>query len=69
MVNECYWIVIFKIIFAQNDFTLSKGNKCNYVYVMDRLQTSGELQDKTSFIDPSTNVDLLKGCSLDYLLL
>jgi hypothetical protein len=34
--------------------------------VMDRLQTSGELQDKTSFIDPST---LLKGCSPDYLLL
>jgi len=29
---------------------------------MDRLQTSGELQDKTSFIDPSTGVDLLKGC-------
>jgi hypothetical protein len=25
---------------------------------MDRLQTSGELQDKTSFIDPSTGVDL-----------
>ncbi len=37
--------------------------------VMDRLQTSGELQDKTSFIDPSTGVDLLKGCSPDYLLL
>jgi hypothetical protein len=36
---------------------------------MDRLQTSGELQDKTSFIDPSTGVGLLKGCSLDYLLL
>jgi hypothetical protein len=39
------------------------------VAVMDRLQTSGELQDKTSFIDPSTGVDLLKGCSPDYLLL
>jgi hypothetical protein len=38
-------------------------------FVMDRLQTSGELQDKTSFIDPSTGVDLLKGCSPDYLLL
>jgi len=38
-------------------------------YVMNRLQTSGELQDKTSFIDPSTGVDLLKGCSPDYLLL
>jgi hypothetical protein len=37
--------------------------------VMDQLQTSGELQDKTSFIDPSTGVDLLKGCSPDYLLL
>jgi hypothetical protein len=36
---------------------------------MDQLQTSGELQNKTSFIDPSTGVDLLKGCSLDYLLL
>jgi hypothetical protein len=45
----------------------------NYVYshanVMDRLQTSGELQDKTSFIDPSTGVDLLKSYSPDYLLL
>jgi hypothetical protein len=39
------------------------------IHVMDRLQTSGELQDKTSFIDPSTGVGLLKGCSLDYLLL
>jgi hypothetical protein len=39
------------------------------IIVMDRLQTSGELQDKTSFIDPSTGVDPLKGCSLDYLLL
>jgi len=39
------------------------------VFVMDRLQTSGELQDKTSFIDPSTGVDLLKGCSPDYLFL
>jgi len=39
------------------------------VIVMDRVQTSGELQDKTSFIDPSTSVDLLKGCSPDYLLL
>jgi hypothetical protein len=37
--------------------------------VMDRLQTSGELQDKTSFIDPSTGVDPLKSCSPDYLLL
>jgi hypothetical protein len=37
--------------------------------VMDRLQTSGKLQDKTSFIDPSTGVDLLKSCSPDYLLL
>jgi len=37
--------------------------------VMDRLQTSGELQDKTSFIDPSIGVGLLKGCSLNYLLL
>jgi len=37
--------------------------------VMDRLQTNGELQDKTSFIDPSTSVDLLKSCSPDYLLL
>jgi hypothetical protein len=37
--------------------------------VMDRLQTSGELQKKTSFIDPSTGVGLLKGCSPDYLLL
>jgi hypothetical protein len=36
---------------------------------MDWLQTSGELQDKTSFIDPSTGVDMLKSCSLDYLLL
>jgi hypothetical protein len=36
---------------------------------MDRLQTSGELQDKKSFIDPSTDVGLLKGCSLDYLFL
>jgi hypothetical protein len=36
---------------------------------MDRLQTIEELQDKTSFIDPSTSVDLLKSCSLDYLLL
>jgi len=36
---------------------------------MDRLQTSGEFQDKTSFIDTSTGVDLLKGCSPDYLLL
>jgi hypothetical protein len=39
------------------------------VDVMDRLQTSGVLQDKTSFIDPSTSVDLLKGCSPYYLLL
>ncbi len=37
--------------------------------IMDRLQTNGELQDKTSFIDPSTGVGLLKGCSPDYLLL
>jgi len=37
--------------------------------VMDRLQTSEELQDKTSFIDPSAGVDLLKSCLLDYLLL
>jgi hypothetical protein len=37
--------------------------------VMDRLQTSEELQDKTSFIDPSTSVDLLKSCSPDYFLL
>jgi hypothetical protein len=37
--------------------------------IMDQLQTSGELQDKTSFIDPLTGVDLLKGCSPDYLLL
>jgi hypothetical protein len=37
--------------------------------IMDRLQTSGELQDKTSFIDPSTGVDLLKSYSPDYLLL
>jgi hypothetical protein len=36
---------------------------------MDQLQTSGELQDKISFIDPSTGGDLLKGCSPDYLLL
>jgi len=36
---------------------------------MDRLQTSGELQDKTSFIDPSTGVNLLKSCSLEHLLL
>jgi hypothetical protein len=36
---------------------------------MDRLQTNGELQDKTSFIDPSIGVDLLKGCSPNYLLL
>jgi hypothetical protein len=39
------------------------------VSVMDRLQTSGELQDKTSFIDPLIDVGLLKGCSPDYLLL
>ncbi len=39
------------------------------VTVMDRLQTSEELQDKTNFIDPLTSVDLLKGCSPDYLLL
>ncbi len=37
--------------------------------VMDRLQTSVELQDKTSFIDPSIGVGLLKGCSPDSLLL
>jgi hypothetical protein len=37
--------------------------------VMDQLQTSGKLQDKTSFIDPSTGVDLLKSCSPDYFLL
>jgi hypothetical protein len=37
--------------------------------IMDRLQTSGELQDKISFINLSTGVDLLKGYSLDYLLL
>jgi hypothetical protein len=36
---------------------------------MDRLRTSGELQDKTSFFEKSTGVDLLKGCSPDYLLL
>jgi hypothetical protein len=42
------------------------GNTLN---VMDQLQTSGKLQDKTSFIDPSTGVDLLKGCSPNYLLL
>jgi hypothetical protein len=36
---------------------------------MDQLQTSGELQDKTNFINPSTSVDLLKGCSPNYLLL
>jgi len=34
---------------------------------MDQLQTSEELQDKTSFIDLSTGVDLLKSCSPDYL--
>jgi hypothetical protein len=32
-------------------------------------QTSGELQDKTSFIDPSISVDLMKGCSPYYFLL
>jgi hypothetical protein len=48
---------IRKLVFSTNDI------------VMDWLQTSGELQDKTSFIDPSTSVDLLKGCSPDYLLL
>jgi hypothetical protein len=43
---------------------------CGYsLSVMDRLQTSEELQNNTSFIDPSTGVDLLKGCSPDYLLL
>jgi hypothetical protein len=36
---------------------------------MDQLQTSGELQDKTSFIDSSIDVDLLKGFSPDYFLL
>jgi hypothetical protein len=36
---------------------------------MNRLQTSEELQDKTSFIDPSTGVDMLKSYSPDYLLL
>jgi hypothetical protein len=41
----------------------------NHSCVMDRLQTSGELQDKTSFIDPSTGVDLLKNSSPDYLFL
>jgi len=43
----------------------------NYVFnaIMDRLQTSGEFQDKTSFIDPSTGVDLLKDCSPYYFLL
>ncbi len=47
--------IIYKIDMLQN--------------VMDRLQTSVELQDKTSFIDPSTGVGLLKGCSPNYLLL
>ncbi len=37
--------------------------------IMNRLQTSEELQDKTSFIDPSTGVDMLKSYSPDYLLL
>jgi hypothetical protein len=41
----------------------------NVKCVMDRLQTSGELQDKTSLINQSTGVGLLKGCSPDYLLL
>jgi hypothetical protein len=36
---------------------------------MNRLQTSGELQNKISFIDPSIGVDLLKICSPDYLIL
>ncbi len=43
--------------------------KLEALAVMDQLQTSGELQDKTSFIDPSSGVGLLKGCSPDSLLL
>jgi hypothetical protein len=46
-----------------------KKNTKNMKCVMDRLQTSGELQNKTSFIDSSTIVDLLNGCSPYYLLL
>jgi len=52
-----------------SDKGISKCLKGHGFNVMDRLQTSGELQDKTSFIDPSTGVDLLKGCSSDYLFL
>jgi hypothetical protein len=47
----------------------SSPEKYLTLIVMNRLQTSGELQDKTSFIDPSTDVDLLKSCSPYYLLL
>ncbi len=35
------------------------------VIVMDRLQTSEELQDKTSFIDPSIGVEAPTGKPLD----
>jgi hypothetical protein len=45
-----YCIIITKC--GCSSFTITK-------VVMDRLQTSGELQDKTSFIDPSTGVGLL----------
>jgi hypothetical protein len=56
------WVII--------KFEVQKGAKKKlFVTVMDRLQTSGELQDKTSFIDPSTSVGMLKGCSPGYLLL
>jgi len=60
--NNNHLIILFETYGLLTKYT-------NAICVMDRLQRSGELQNKTSFIDPSTGVDLLKGCSLDYLLL
>ncbi len=65
----CIWNVHDFLAYGLFASCVTKGHIQCPPCVMDWLQTSGELQDKTSFIDPSTSVDLLKSCSPDYLLL
>jgi len=62
-----FLLTIMEVVCCSN--AMPQQWKLDVATVMDRLQTSGEFQDKTSFIDPSTGVDLLKGCSPYYLIL
>jgi hypothetical protein len=61
-----FLLTIMEVVCYSN--AMPRQWKLDVAIVMDRLQTSGEFQDKTSFIDPSIGVDLLKGCSSYYLL-